>query len=85
MNSFLPARCRPFEKNKYLSVPMCEKHYKTSILVKIMPLIQLFFHMLAVSITNPYTIYIRPASECTTMLGQSKNCSSYLGIKVKIK
>ena len=77
MNSFLPAPFEPFEKKKYLSVLMCEKHYKTSILVKIMSLIQLYFHMLAVSITNPYIIYIRPASECTTMLGQSKNCSSY--------
>ena len=29
-----------------------------------------------VSLTHIYTIYISPAEECITMLGQSQNCSS---------
>ena len=49
MNSFLPEQFEPDEKKKYLSVMPCSCarniHYRSSILVKIMNLIQLFFLM----------------------------------------
>ena len=37
------------------------------------------------SITNAYAIYICPACECATMLGQSYNCSSLSRIKALLK
>ena len=41
--------------------------------------------VVTLSITNPYAKYISPAGECATVLGQSKNCSSMLGIKLSLK
>ena len=32
----------------------------------------------------PYAIYISPAGECATMLGQSENCNSLYGIKASL-
>ena len=49
MNSFLPARFEPCEKKNFLSITCsCARniHYTSSILGKIMGLIQLFSHML---------------------------------------
>ena len=40
---------------------------------------------LRTSITNRYAIYISPAGECATILGQSKNCSSLQGISASLK
>ena len=40
---------------------------------------------LRTSITNRCAIYISPAGECATILGQSKNCSSLQGISASLK
>ena len=85
-NSFLPAPFEPCEKKKYISVTSwsCVRniHYMSSILVKIMNLIQFFFHMLTLkvlvqdNVTNHYGS--DPNVSMNQVLLMSKNHSLYI-------